>query len=63
VVDLNETLAAVYVALGPAAVSSRYFTVGDDTHTNAEGAQLSAEHVVTGLRALQGTGLAALLKP
>jgi lysophospholipase L1-like esterase len=62
VLDLNETLAASYVALGPAAVSSRYFTVGDDTHTNGAGAEASAEQVVKGIQALGGHGLAAHLK-
>jgi lysophospholipase L1-like esterase len=51
-VDLNEIIARRYDALGPAAVDPLF---GDPhTHTTLAGAQLNAECVVAGLRALPG---------
>jgi lysophospholipase L1-like esterase len=50
--DLNEIIARRYDALGPATVETLF---GDPhTHTNLSGAELNAECVVAGLRALPG---------
>jgi len=58
-VDLNEIVARRYDALGPAAVDPLF---GDPhTHTTLAGAQLNAESVVAGLRALPGDPLAPYL--
>jgi lysophospholipase L1-like esterase len=58
-VDLNEIIARRYDALGPAAVDPLF---GDPhTHTTLAGAQLNAECVVAGLRALPGDPLAKYL--
>jgi beta-xylosidase/lysophospholipase L1-like esterase len=61
--DLNLALTTIYKELGRATVTSMYFTVGDFTHTNAEGAAVSAATVVDGIRALPQVGLAAYLRP
>jgi lysophospholipase L1-like esterase len=54
-VDLNEIIARRYDALGPAAVDPLF---GDPhTHTTLAGAELNAECVVAGLRALPGDPL------
>lgn len=54
-VDLNEIIARRYDLLGPAAVDPLF---GDPhTHTTLAGAQLNAEAVVSGLRALPGAPL------
>lgn len=60
-IDLNEALVKQYTAAGARAVTTRYYTVGDDTHTNAAGAQANAAAVVDGVRALGGA-LAGFLK-
>ncbi len=58
-VDLNEIIARRYDALGQAAVDPLF---GDPhTHTTLAGAQLNAECVVAGLRALPGDPLAPYL--
>ena len=58
-VDLNEIIARRYDALGTTAVDGLF---GDPhTHTNLAGAQLNAECVVAGLRALPHDPLAAYL--
>ncbi len=58
-VDLNEIIARRYDALGTTAVDGLF---GDPhTHTNLAGAQLNAECVVSGLRALPGDPLAPYL--
>jgi len=57
--DLNEIIAERYDALGQAAVDPLF---GDPhTHTTLPGAQLNAECVVAGLRALPGDPLAKYL--
>jgi lysophospholipase L1-like esterase len=58
-VDLNEIIARRYDALGPGAVDALF---GDPhTHTDLAGAQLNAECVVSGLRALPGDPVAKYL--
>jgi xylan 1,4-beta-xylosidase len=61
--DLNKALAALYADEGQATITSRYFTVGDSTHTNAAGAETNAAMVVDGIRSMPQTGLSAYLKP
>jgi beta-xylosidase/lysophospholipase L1-like esterase len=62
-VDLNAAVTALYLALGREAATDTYFTAGDATHTNAEGAAAIAAVVVDGLRGLPQLGLAPFLKP
>jgi xylan 1,4-beta-xylosidase len=62
-IDANHLVTRVYVALGQQDVSRRFFTVGDATHTNAEGAEVNALAVVDGLRAEPSIGLQQFLKP
>ena len=61
--DLNAAVTTLYTGMGRAAVTSAYFTVGDFTHTNAEGAAAAAMTVVDGIRSLPQAGLAAYLEP
>jgi lysophospholipase L1-like esterase len=51
--DLNEIVAEGYERLGPEKVNG--FFADARTHTNAVGAQYTAEHVIAGLRALSPT--------
>ena len=54
-IDLNETVAQQYDALGPEAVEKLF---GDErTHTNRAGAELNAEAVLSGLRQLNGLSI------
>jgi len=61
-IDLNELVAKKYEALGPEKVKELYF-LEDHTHTTPAGAQLNAESIVEGLRALKNCPLTAFLKP
>jgi beta-xylosidase/lysophospholipase L1-like esterase len=61
--DLHDAVSAIYLALGRRAVTSRYFTVGDFTHTNAAGAEAAAATVADGIRMLADAGPAAYLRP
>jgi lysophospholipase L1-like esterase len=55
-VDLNEIIAGRYDAMGPAAVNPLF---GDEhTHTTRAGAELNAECVIAGLKALRNDPLA-----
>jgi lysophospholipase L1-like esterase len=59
-IDLNEKIAARYDALGPEKVEPLF---GDPhTHTSRAGAELNAEVVVEGVRALEDKRLAGYLK-
>ncbi len=49
-VDLNRTIADRYDAMGPEKVRA-YFPF-DSTHTNAAGAQLNAQYVIDGMKAV-----------
>lgn len=60
-VDLNDLIAVRYEMLGKAKVETLF---GDEhTHTNAAGAELNAEMVVVGLKALKDAPFAAYLAP
>jgi rhamnogalacturonan acetylesterase len=61
-VDLNAIVADKYDQLGFPAVKAAYFP-GDHTHTSPAGAELNAECVVQGLKALPNDPLAAYLLP
>ena len=61
--DLHARLARIYASLGRAEVSARFFTAGDNTHTNAAGADVAAATIVDGLRELPATGLHEYLEP
>jgi lysophospholipase L1-like esterase len=58
-VDLNELVARRYETLGAKAVDEFFPTV--NTHTNRAGAELIADEVVRGLKALPSNPLSALL--
>lgn len=59
-VDLNEIIAQRYDELGPEKVNPLY---GDEhTHTSATGAELNAQCVIAGLKALQDNPLAPYLR-
>ena len=60
-IDLNKIVARRYDAAGQATVHTQYFTPADHTHTNQAGAELNAECVVEGIRALSDTRLATYL--
>ena len=59
-VDLNEIIARRYDELGPEKVNPLF--ADEHTHTTADGAKLSAECVVAGLKALSGDPLKAFLR-
>ena len=59
-VNLNERIADKYDVMGQEKVVPLFF--GDWTHTSPEGAQLNAQTVVEGLKALEGNPLGAFLK-
>lgn len=62
-IDLYALIWAEYAKLTPEAIKTQYFTAADFTHTNLAGAQLNADKVVAGLRALPRHPLAAMLNP
>jgi lysophospholipase L1-like esterase len=59
-IDINEIIASRYDELGPAKVAALFV---EGPHTNAEGAELNAQCVVAGLKALAGDPLAPFLNP
>jgi rhamnogalacturonan acetylesterase len=61
-VDLNEIVASRYEAGGQKNVPRGTFTEADHTHTTRQGAEINAECVVEGLRALPEIGLTKFLK-
>ena len=59
-IDLNEIIARKYDALGPEKVEPLF---GDEhTHTSRAGAELNADSVVEGLKALKNDPVAGYLK-
>ncbi|WP_221029155.1 beta-galactosidase [Actomonas aquatica] len=60
-IDLYERLARHYDVLGQEATTALFADRG--THTNWEGAELAAQTVVDGLRALESNPLAGVLRP
>lgn len=63
-IDLNETVARSYDAMGHDAVMKLFPLVTPDehTHTNLAGAELNARMVVAGLNAIKGQPLRAFLR-
>jgi lysophospholipase L1-like esterase len=53
-IDLNEIVAGEYEKIGVEKLSKEYFLT-DHTHTTPAGAQLNADSVVSGLKALQSS--------
>jgi lysophospholipase L1-like esterase len=60
-IDLNEIIARRYDALGPEQVEPLF--ADPHTHTSRAGAELNAECVVAGIKALQGNPLVRYLSP
>lgn len=60
-IDLNEIIAARYEELGQEFVGSAYF-LSDHTHTNLEGAKVSAAALVDGLREISSCPLNKYLR-
>jgi lysophospholipase L1-like esterase len=56
VIDLNEIIAERYDAMGPEKVDPLF--ADEHTHTTLAGAQINAEAVIAGLRALKNDPLA-----
>lgn len=51
-IHLNQLIMARYAGMEPAQVKERYFTPADHTHTSLAGADLNAQCVVEGIKAL-----------
>ncbi len=51
-INLNQITISNYVGLTPEAIKAKYFTSADNTHSSPAGAELNAQSVITGLRAL-----------
>jgi lysophospholipase L1-like esterase len=62
-VDINRLTLAHYAGMETNDVKSLYFTTKDDTHTSPAGAEVNAQSVVEGLRALTNCPLAGFLLP
>lgn len=60
-VDLNAIVLTHYQGLSPDELKTKYFTPADDTHTSATGADVNAQSVIEGLRALPNNPLAPYL--
>lgn len=61
-IDLYALIWRRYATSTPEQLKADYFTEADFTHTNPAGAQLNAEAVAEGIRALKDVPLAAYLK-
>ncbi len=61
-IDLNKQISDHYDSVGQERVATLYFDEGDNTHTNAVGAQINAKRLVEGIKALEGCSLAEYLK-
>jgi rhamnogalacturonan acetylesterase len=61
-IPLNTLILAKYAGISPDELKQRYFTKADDTHTNADGADLNAACVVEGIRALKDCPLSSFLR-
>jgi lysophospholipase L1-like esterase len=62
-ISLNEIILRHYAGLTPKEIKEKYFTPADNTHTSLAGAELNAESVIEGLRALTNCPLQNLLLP
>ncbi len=51
-INLNEIIVSHYAGMPPGEIKEKYFTPADNTHTSPAGAELNAQSVVEGLRAL-----------
>jgi lysophospholipase L1-like esterase len=51
-INLNKIVMSHYAGMSPQEIKAKYFTVQDDTHFNAAGAELNAESVIAGVREL-----------
>jgi rhamnogalacturonan acetylesterase len=60
-IDLNETVAAKYEAIGEETVKTKFF-LADHTHTTLDGAILNAGAVAEGIQSLKGCHLSKYLK-
>jgi hypothetical protein len=60
-IDLYGLIWAEYAKLTPETTKERYFTAADFTHTSVTGAELNADKVAEGIRALPNHPLAAYL--
>jgi lysophospholipase L1-like esterase len=60
-IHLNKITMGKYAAMTPADVKAKYFTPADNTHTSPAGAELNAQSVVEGIRALKDCPLAGYL--
>jgi lysophospholipase L1-like esterase len=52
-IDLNHIILGHYAGMTPEEIKAKYFTPADNTHTSPVGADLNAQSVVEGLRALK----------
>ena len=62
-IDLNELIARRYESDGQEKVAAKYFTPTDHTHTTPDGAAVSAECLVAGIRQLNDCPLKKYLVP
>ncbi|MGV3618451.1 MAG: rhamnogalacturonan acetylesterase [Fimbriimonas sp.] len=53
-IDLFDRIWTDYLKLTPEEIKRRYFCAADFTHTNLAGAEMNADKVVEGIRALEG---------
>jgi lysophospholipase L1-like esterase len=60
-IHLNKITMSHYVGMTPAEIKEKYFTPADGTHTSPAGAELNAQSVVEGLRALTNCPLQGFL--
>ena len=56
-INLNELTMSQYAGKTPQEIKATYFTPADNTHTSFAGAELNAQNVITGIRALDGCPL------
>ena len=56
-INLNELTMSQYAGKTPPEIKATYFTPADNTHTSFAGAELNAQNVIAGIRALDGCPL------
>lgn len=62
-INLNEITASRYEALGEKTVAAKFFAATDHTHTTKDGAEINAECVIEGIRALKDCPLGKFVLP
>lgn len=62
-INLNEIILSHYAGMAPGEIKERYFTPADNTHSSLAGAELNAQSVIEGLRALTNCPLRNYLLP